>query len=323
MKRRGWKLGRYGWSVLMVSAVTLILATSTRARPIEPPPDDQNAAESQSTSKPDALAGPRAEDDRAAPPRDEADKNDETDARPPRRPHRRRRAGSRDRDALGNRVRPRPFDERRDGEPPSERSRRRGDFRDRQGLGRGRDHVSPEMIDRAMEVLSDELPDWYDRLSLLRRHRPEQFDRAMRRVLPIMREYLAMRESHPELARTIIEEFRIEGQLRSMGRAYREARDDPARREELEKEIIHLVQRQFELKMQRRTARLEEIARRLQREREKLQRDQEMLPRLVRDRVRQMTQGDFRDSMRDRDRPRRRQRDPFRDRPSPRPHRRR
>jgi len=157
------------------------------------------------------------------------------------------------------------------------------------------------MIERVMNVLREELPEWYGRLDMMREHRPEQFRRAMRRVMPVVREYSSLRREHPELAKTILEEFRIEGELRSMGRAFREARGDEARQREIEEEVSRLVQRQFEFKMRRRVARMEDIERRLRREREKFEREKASLPRLVQQRVRQITRGRPEDSMRDRD----------------------
>ena len=158
----------------------------------------------------------------------------------------------------------------------------------------------------------------------MRERRPEGFRRAMRRVQPVLREYTALRDKHPDLAETVLEEFRIEGRLRSMGRAFRDAQGDQSRQAEIEKEVVQLVQRQFEFEMCRRVVRMEEIERRLTHEREKFKRDKASLARQVEDRVRQITRGNPEDSLRERDGERRRgRREAFGDRPQRRPQRRR
>ncbi len=184
--------------------------------------------------------------------------------------------------------------------------------------------MSREMIERVMALLYEELPEWHERLDRMRDDRPERFHRAMRRVMPVVREYRSLRQEQPELAETVLEEFRIEGRLRSMGRAFREAQGDESRQAEIEQEVSQLVQRQFEFKMRRRVARMKEIEQRLMRERERFERDKASLQRQVEDRVRQITRGNPEDTLRDRDGERRRQRrDDFADRPPRRPQRRR
>ncbi len=184
-------------------------------------------------------------------------------------------------------------DEPPDG-PEDRPGRMRGD-RERRGrhkAGRGRpprgegkgwpDHATPDSLDaetigRAMEVIRTKLPAFHEKLEQSRRHSPMRFRRTMAKVLPVVREYIHLRDREPELAETIIEEFRIEERLRELGRAYLEAEDRPEEREEMGAEIERLVREQLELRLQRRVFRLDEFERRLHRQMERLERQRARL----------------------------------------------
>jgi hypothetical protein len=291
MKRRNWKISRVCLFAAALTASTVLLAVPTWAA--APPPDEDEAL-----------------------PQDQVDREPQADDQRPRDVRRRDRFRDEDRVLRGDRG---PGDRPRDG-------LRRG----REGRGgpddfRGpRDEMSQERIDEVMDVLRQELPQWCDRLNTMRERRPERFRRAMRRVQPVVGEYISLRAEHPELAKTILDEFRIEGQLRKLGRAFREARGDESRQAEIEREIAQLVQRQFEFKMHRREARMKEIEQRLAQEREKFAHDKASLRQQVKDRVGQITRGNSEDTLRRRDgEPRRERRDDFADRPGRRPQRRR
>lgn len=294
MKRRSWIIGRASSLVATLTAFTVLMVVPTGAGAVVPPPEEEKAR-----------------------PPGESDRDPRADGQRP--------ADLRDRDRFRDEGRRRPRGDRRPGDRARDGSRPGREGRGGPGeFGRQRDEMSPWMIDRVMDLLREELPEWYGRLEEMREHRPEQFRRAMRRVQPVVREYTSLRDKHPELAETVLEEFRIEGRLRSMGRAFREARGDESRQAEIEQEVTQLVKRQFEFKMRRRMARMEEIQRRLMREREKFEREKISLPRRVQDRVRQITRGNSEGSLRERDgKPRRERRDAFGDKPNRRPQRRR
>lgn len=295
MKRCGWMNGRATLLVAMLMVIAAFLAVPRWAVAVIPPPEDEE---------------PRARDDAS-------------DSDP--QAHGQRPAELRPRDRFGDEGRRGRRGDRRRGDRSRESSRRGRDGLGRPGdFDRQRDEMSPRMIDRVMNLLREEVPRWHDRLADMEEHRPAQFRRAMRRMQPVVREYTSLRDRNPELAETILEEFRIEGRLRSMGRAFREARGNESRQRQIEQEVSHLVQRQFEMKMHRRVARLQEIERRLMREREKFEREKAALPRRVHERVRQITRGNREGSLHERDGESRRQRrDIIEDKPERRPQRRR
>ncbi len=143
--------------------------------------------------------------------------------------------------------------------------------------GPGPGSPDPETIGRAMEVIRAKLPAFHEKLEQSRRHSPMRFRRTMAKVLPVVREYVHLRDREPELAETIIEEFRIEERLRELGRAYLEAEERPEEREEMGAEIERLVEEQLELRLRRRVFRLDEFERRLHRQMERLERQRARL----------------------------------------------
>ncbi len=93
----------------------------------------------------------------------------------------------------------------------------------------------------------------------------------MRYVLPVFQEYIDLRDSNPELAETIIEEFRIEERLKQLSYQYGAAQENPEERAEIEGELERLVHEQLELRFRRQEFRLEEFERRLHRQQERLE----------------------------------------------------
>ncbi|MFQ5425442.1 MAG: hypothetical protein ACE5F9_15865 [Phycisphaerae bacterium] len=176
----------------------------------------------------------------------------------------------------GPRPRRRPRGPEDDFGPPGRRPRPpgrfdRGDRGDRDGPPR----LTPEDIDAGMTVLRDKLPDLYKKLSGLRERDPEAFLHAVRKLRPLMVEYFRLKERQPDMADTVMEEFRIEHQLRNLGRAYAQAReeDDTEAMDTLETNIRRLVERQFEIRMQRHHARLEDFRKRIEHQQRKLEKE--------------------------------------------------
>jgi len=180
-----------------------------------------------------------------------------------------------------------------------------------------------------MDVLKEKLPEMYERLERLRDRRPERFEQAIRRIFPVVRHYVELRDDgKPELADTIIEEFKINEALRGQCRKYRKAEDDPEQQAECEERIRQLVHRHFEIRFMRHEAQLAEFAERLEKQRKHLEqeikrfeRERSRIDELVTTRVEEIKQGKLHegpgprgrgpgppDDMRDR--PRRRPRGP-------------
>lgn len=186
---------------------------------------------------------------------------------------------------------------RRSGRPgPAHREGRRGWWRPEDGPRA--DASDPEMVGRVMEILRTKLPEFHERLEAFRLEKPERFERAIRKVMPVVGEYIRLRDRKPELAETIIEEFRIEERLRALSRGYRQAEDQPEAQAEVVANIERLVREQIELRFRRQMFRLEEFERRLRRQEERLGRhrarlEEEMERReeLVAERVDEVKQG--------------------------------
>ena len=157
---------------------------------------------------------------------------------------------------------------------------------------------SPEMIGRAMEILRARLPVFHRRMMRLREQHPERFERMMRQVLPVVLEYIELRDRNPEAAETIIREFQIEDELRTLSGKFRKAAEKLDEQSAIGKDIERLVQEQFELRFRRQAARLDEFERRireqqqrLEEQRAKLKEDNERRADLVAKRVADVKEG--------------------------------
>lgn len=173
--------------------------------------------------------------------------------------------------------------ERRGGEPgEGGRSRMRPRFPDGGRPERGM--MPPEMIERAMEVIREKFPEFHTRLERLREENPRRFESAIQSVLPVVMEYLEIRDRFPEMAETIIAEFRIEQQLTELSRQYRESGERPEAQADLAKQIERLVREQTELRFRRQTFRLDEFERRLREQQTRLAEQRVRLEQEMKDR---------------------------------------
>ena len=255
MKMWGWKFGLVGLSGVTLTALALIHPVMAETSGV---PADRVEAEQAEDSDHRPLAGPRGRGGR--PPREAEDCVQEGE--------------------IDEEDRSRRFER-------GKRSRR-SDF-----MGPSRRQVSKEMVERVMEVLESELPEWHERLADMRQNDPERFSKVFRRIFPMVREYVSLREHDPEIAETVIEEFKIEHRLRELSRRYQAAEADAVQRSELDATIEELVRRQFELRMKRRRARLDEVEQRLQRQREKYEADMANQDAMISKRIERVKQGKF------------------------------
>lgn len=177
-------------------------------------------------------------------------------------------------------------------------------MRHRFGKGGDRAGLPAERIDQIMSILAEKLPDLHERLSKLREDDPDEFRRALRRLMPLFREYFGLLDHQPELADTVFEEFRIERELRELGRDYKQAEEanDSEAMSRIEPEIRQRVRHQLEMRIQRRQARLEDFRRRIAIQQKKLeeelaehQDDMSRLDELTDRRVERIKQGKMRD----------------------------
>ena len=173
------------------------------------------------------------------------------------------------------------------------RHQRWQEFREHRGAA-----PSPEMIDLAMGVLQEKLPHYFQEMTKLRTEDKARFDRAIGMIMPVVMEYLELKDRDQKLADTIIEEFKIEHQLRKLSHEFKAAEGSPEKQATCEQEIRKLVRRQFELRIERQEARLKEFAERLERQREELDRERKSLEQrqsklddLVAERVEEVKSG--------------------------------
>lgn len=219
------------------------------------------------------------------------------------------------------RDREKPMDEPPLDEPPLDEPRGRGRRHlpgmrgdgpgmgrdaDRPGRGRGMEDEGDrfrrreEMIERFIGIIREKLPDHYERLERMRNGEPERFVELMRRLRPVVREYLDLVEEEPELANTIFEDFRIDERLRDLSVAYRAAseRKNTEQADQIEQEIRNLVKQQAEMSIARREARLRiaeqrlnEQVERLRRHRERFEQERSRMEEFVNDRANDVMLG--------------------------------
>ncbi len=154
----------------------------------------------------------------------------------------------------------------------------------KEGFGPDRGPMPPELIDRAMTVIREKFPEYHARLERLRAENPRRFEAAVHVVLPVVMEYLEIRDRHPEMADTIIAEFRIEQQLAELSRQYRAAAERPEAQADLARQIEELVREQTELRFRRQAFRLDEFERRLREQQSRLEEQRARLEQEMKDR---------------------------------------
>lgn len=157
----------------------------------------------------------------------------------------------------------------RSGDGPRGRFREngpRGRWRDRRGGGEDRAMdrpIPPEMIDKIMELVRDKFPERFDRLADLEAKNPRRFEMLIRRMAPVAIEYFKLRERRPELADTIIREFKNQERLHELSDQFRKAKDDPAKQAAIETQIEQIVRSQVELFQERMEFRLQDFEERI------------------------------------------------------------
>ncbi len=193
-------------------------------------------------------------------------------------------------------------DDDRAREGQDDRRRPRRDHR-RERFGRAEreefNEVPVEDVERFLEVLRDRIPpEKYERLLRLRDDSPDRFRQLIqRRMEPAIREFLELRRESPALAESVLAEFDAQGRLHELSDAYRRS-EDPAKRQEIEKEIGVLARKQIEFTRQRQEFRLRQFAQRLdeqkrrfEEEKARFEADADRLPDVVARRVEEIKQG--------------------------------
>ncbi|UCG32049.1 MAG: OmpH family outer membrane protein [Phycisphaerales bacterium] len=163
--------------------------------------------------------------------------------------------------------------------PPEGQQARLGGFDrpDMRGAPPGRERfpfVSPEQTEQLMEFLEEHFPKRHRLLRRLQEHNPEAFEHRVSELAPRVLELLLRTREDPELGELLIEQQRLEEDLRELVREYR-ALDAEAEvaREGLKGQIEEIVARMVDIGLERREHEIAALERRLQRQREMLQED--------------------------------------------------
>ena len=165
----------------------------------------------------------------------------------------------------------------------------RCDGPDAHGVPPGRERfpfVSPEQTEQLMEFLEEHFPKRHRLLRRLQEHNPRAFERRVSELAPRVLELLLRTREDPELGELLIEQQRLEEDLRELVREYRALEDDAeAAREGLRSQIEEDVARLVDIGLERREHEIAALERRLQRQREVLQEDLDSRQQMVAERV--------------------------------------
>ncbi len=141
----------------------------------------------------------------------------------------------------------------------------------------GPPELTDEMLDKVMALVADKFPIMHQRLTRLREENPERFRRAIGRMVGVYHEYQMLKERHPEMAETLIDEIRGEQQLGELIEQYRSASGDAAKQAQVETSMREAVRTQVNLMLKRREARLADFASRIAQQQERLAEEQAKL----------------------------------------------
>ncbi|MFO0961922.1 MAG: hypothetical protein U0625_03340 [Phycisphaerales bacterium] len=160
------------------------------------------------------------------------------------------------------------------GAPPADAP---GGARARDG-GRWRPEMplSPEMIDRIIEVARDVSPDLAKEIEERRASAPEEMSQAVRQNARRLFSLAILKQRNPDLYRIRVEDLRLQLELRTLGEKYRAAEQakNTAQMTDLESQIAAKVRTQVELDLRARAAELVALDQQLKTMREELRAEQ-------------------------------------------------
>ncbi|MBX3393903.1 MAG: hypothetical protein KF841_00905 [Phycisphaerae bacterium] len=148
--------------------------------------------------------------------------------------------------------------------------------------------LPPDVKEALESIIREEMPEFFRRMSEWRERHPERFDRAMGKFYPPLREYVILREHDPALAATVLEDIRLELQLRKLSMEYQSLDESSPRRAELEQAMAERVRRQIDIRLERREARLRMLSEQLERQRIELQTERSRIEEVSAHRLQQI-----------------------------------
>lgn len=129
--------------------------------------------------------------------------------------------------------------------------------------------LSPERVERAMKFLKEQYPRQYEHLCELRERDPRAFQRQLNRIMPRIPELMNLLERNPKLARLIIDEHRLEMDIRDAAVDYGRA-DDEDYRATLKERIRALISKQFDVRQEKLKLMIADLERELERKKQLL-----------------------------------------------------
>lgn len=169
--------------------------------------------------------------------------------------------------------------------------------------------LPPEELEEILGVIEAKLPDMWQRMEKAKQRNPDFYRRAVQRIAPMMREFLDLQKDHPDMAEVVIEEFKIERDVRELVRDFKNSEGDAQARDAVVEQIRVKLTRQHELQLQRRRFRLAQFRERLEREQMRLAEEQQRIEddangfdRRLDERMELIRDGRFREAFRRRDR---------------------
>ncbi len=163
------------------------------------------------------------------------------------------------------RARPGPHHKQRR-PPPFERGKRqppgpkRGHFR----------FFEPEQERRLLDFMKQHFPAMHTRLIAQRRDDPEMFKHALGRLVPTMINLMAAVKRNPQLGQVMIEDYKLEQDIRDVIRRYHAQATDGPGKESLKEQIRQLLTEQFDKRQVRRELEIEELERRIDQQKKRL-----------------------------------------------------
>lgn len=198
----------------------------------------------------------------------------------------------------------RRFDRRR---PGADRPGSGGDSQRRPGTGRGMGRadrpgtpgqrgpmMSAEYRQRLLDVLKDLDPEIAERLEKKSEEDPRKLYDVMRRFGPRVHRLVQLKESDTETYQLSIKDMKIGLECDKLSRQYRKAKKagDDDRAAEIRALIADQVEEHFDIRQKSREAQLERLERRLAEARKQLEKRADQRPRLIKDRISDLTGED-------------------------------
>lgn len=127
--------------------------------------------------------------------------------------------------------------------------------------------ASPERIEKAMDFLKEQYPKLYEHLGELKEKDPRAFHRQMGRIMPRMPELMNIIERDPKLGKLIIDEHRLEMEIRDAVVEYRKVKDQ-GENATLKDRIRELISQQFDVRQEKLKLMIANMERELERKKQ-------------------------------------------------------